>query len=86
MLSTTLSTPIFCAASAVRPTPITPAAVRPMRRATLRLRLPLRAGTRVKRLQAPRRCGRQPVGGPDAGPVGDALDPFAGAGASIARS
>ena len=56
MLSTTLSTPIFCAASAVRPTPRTPATPRPTRRATRRLRLPLWAERRVERGQPLRRA------------------------------
>ena len=43
MLSTTLSTPILRAASAVRPMPSTAAMPRAARRATRRLRLPLRA-------------------------------------------
>ncbi len=73
MLSTTLSMPIFCAASTVRPTPMTPATASPSRRATARPRLPARAGARVERRQALGRPLRPAVGRPQARPVGDAL-------------
>ena len=87
MLSTTLSTPILRAASTVRPTPSAPATPRPTRRATRRLRLPLRASGGSS--EGSRCAGRRrvAVGGPEPGPGGE---PFArrvtGSGASIARS
>ena len=76
MLSTTLSTPIFCAASRVRPTPRTPATARPSRRATARPRLPAWAGAGSS--EGSRSAGRlrPAVGGAQPGPVGE---PLAGA-------
>ena len=74
MLSTTLSTPIFCAARAVRPTPMTPAAARPTRRAILRLRLPGWAGAGSSEGSRCGGLGRQAVGGPYPGPVGGPLE------------
>ncbi len=84
--ATTLSTPIFCAASAVRPTPSAPATPSPMRRATRRLRLPVWAsggsseGRRRGGLDGPPSAGRTPIQWAARSPAPS------GRGASIARS
>ena len=73
MLATTLSTPIFCAASAVRPTPSAPATARPARRAMRRLRLPPWASGGSSDGRPRGGLGGTAVGGSHAGPVGGAL-------------